>query len=146
MKLVGALNPWKDGQFSNVAADASPHVGYLGSFDDQGVAVIDTTDPAHPVLTDRPSTHITSDTATSDSADLDLVDRYLAVSHQPWTDGGFSGISVYDTAPDPYHPTLLRHVAVRTGSTPSNSTPRWSRAARMRTRMRSSSGPRRSSS
>jgi hypothetical protein len=34
MKLVGALNPWKDGQFSSVAADASRHVGYLGSFDD----------------------------------------------------------------------------------------------------------------
>ena len=45
MKLVGALNPWKDGQFSNVAADASRHVAYLGSFDDQGVAVIKTLDP-----------------------------------------------------------------------------------------------------
>src|ERR671931_2869870 len=67
MKLVGALNPWKDGQFSKVAADASRHVGYLGSFDDQGVAVIKTTDPAHPVLTDRLSTHIASGTETSDS-------------------------------------------------------------------------------
>src|SRR6266496_5176248 len=53
MRLVGALNPWKNGQFSNVAADAGRHVGYLGSYDDQGVAVIDTTDPTHPVLTDR---------------------------------------------------------------------------------------------
>src|SRR5438876_11147166 len=87
MKLVGALNPWKNGQFSNVAADASRAVGYLGSFDDQGVAVIKTTDPAHPVLTDVLSTHNTSQTQTSDSADLDLVGRYLAVSHQPWTDG-----------------------------------------------------------
>src|SRR5438128_4323058 len=85
MKLVGALNPWKNGQFSNVAADAARHVGYLGSFDDQGVAVIKTTDPTQPVLTDRLSTHITSDNETSDSADLDLVGRYLAVSHQPWT-------------------------------------------------------------
>src|SRR5919202_6938618 len=75
MQLVGALNPWKDGQFSNVAADASRHVGYLGSFDDQGVAVINTTDPTNPVLADRLSTHITSDTETSDSADLDLVGR-----------------------------------------------------------------------
>src|SRR5437899_6013471 len=97
MKLVGALNPWKNGQFSNVAADASRHVGYLGSYDDQGVAVINTSDAAHPALTDVLTTHITSDTATSDSADLDLVGRYLAVSHQPWTDGGFSGISIYDT-------------------------------------------------
>jgi len=115
MTLVGALNPWKDGQFSNVAADASRAVGYLGSFDDQGVAVIRTTDPAHPVLTDVLSTHITSETQTSDSADLDLAGRYLAVSHQPWTDGGFSGISIYDTAADPYHPTLLRRVALPGG-------------------------------
>src|SRR5262245_1327123 len=115
MTLVGALNPWKNGQFSNVAADAWRHVGYLGSFDDQGVAVINTTNPAHPVLTDVLSTHITSNAQTSDSADLDLQGRYLAVSHQPWTDGGFSGISVYDTAADPYHPTLLRRVALPGG-------------------------------
>src|SRR6266567_6133605 len=70
MKLIGALNPWKDGQFSNVAADASRHVGYLGSYDDQGVAVIDTSDATHPVLTDVLTTHIGSATATSDSADL----------------------------------------------------------------------------
>src|SRR5262245_24372281 len=89
MSLVGALNPWKNGQFSNVAADASRHVGYLGSFDDQGVAVIKTTDTAQPALMDVLTTHITSSTQTSDSADLDLVGRYLAVSHQPWTDGGF---------------------------------------------------------
>src|SRR5207247_3178188 len=95
MKLVGALNPWKNGQFSNVAADASRHVGYLGSFDDQGVAVIKTTDPARPVLRDVLSTHITSATQTSDSADLDLVGRYLAVRHQPWTDGGVAGIGIY---------------------------------------------------
>src|SRR5712691_3645193 len=115
MKLVGALNPWKNGQFSNVAADATRGVAYLGSFDDQGVAVISTSDPANPTLTDRLSTHITSDAYTSDSADLDLVGRYLAVSHQPWTSGGFSGISIYDTRSDPYHPTLLRRVALPGG-------------------------------
>jgi hypothetical protein len=116
MKLVGALNPWKNGQFSNVAADARRHVGYLGSYDDQGVAVIDTTDPTHPVLTDRLSTHISSDTSTSDSADLDLVGRYLAVSHQPWSDANaFSGISIYDTQADPYHPVLVRRVALPGG-------------------------------
>src|SRR6266498_2461574 len=116
MKLVGALNPWKDGQFSNVAADASRHVAYLGSFDDQGVAVISTVDPTDPVLTDRLSTHITSDALTSDSADLDLVGRYLAISHQPWNDeGAFAGISIYDTAADPYQPTLVRRVALPGG-------------------------------
>src|SRR6266508_3034405 len=104
MKLVGALNPWKDGQFSNVAADASRHVAYLGSFDDQGVAVINTTNPTDPTLTYRLSTHITSDALTSDSADLDLVGHYLAVSHQPWNDErAFAGISIYDTA-NPYNP------------------------------------------
>jgi hypothetical protein len=116
MKLVGALNPWKNGQFSNVAADASRHVGYLGSFDDQGVGVIDTRNPGQPVLTDVLSTHITSGALTSDSADLDLVGRYLAVSHQAWSaNGAFTGVSIYDTQPDPYHPVLLRHIAVPGG-------------------------------
>jgi hypothetical protein len=111
MKLVGALNPWKNGQFSNVAADAARHVAYLGSFDDQGVAVIDTRQPTSPVLTDVLSTRIGVD--TSDSADLDLVGRYLAVSHQWWSgENAFAGISIYDTGPDPYHPTLLRHIPI----------------------------------
>ncbi|MEO6715035.1 MAG: hypothetical protein ABIM89_16630 [Mycobacteriales bacterium] len=116
MKLVGALNPWRDGQFSNVAVDASRGIAYLGSYDDQGVAVISTADPTRPVLTDRLSTAITSPQATSDSADLDLVGRYLAVSHQPWSDeGAFGGISIYDTAGEPRHPTLLRRIAVGGG-------------------------------
>ncbi len=112
MQLVGALNPWKNGQFSNVAADANRHVAYLGSFDDQGVAVINTTDSAHPALTAVLSTHITSEAETSDSADLDLVGRYLAVSHQAWSaEGAFTGISLYDTLADPYHPALLQRIA-----------------------------------
>jgi len=116
MTLVGSLAPWPAGQYSNVAADATRHVAYLGSFDDQGVAVIDTRDPANPVLTDRLSTHITSDLLTSDSADLDRVGRYLAVSHQFWSpDGGFEGISVYDIDTDPYHPALLRRIAIPGG-------------------------------
>ena len=115
MKLVGALNPWKDGQSSNVAADASRHVAYLGSFDDQGVAVIDTTDPAHPALADVLSTHIGTG-HTSDSADVDTQAGYLAVSHQPWSDdGAFSGISIYDTDADPNHPTLVQRVALPGG-------------------------------
>jgi hypothetical protein len=139
MSLVGTLAPWVAGQYSNVAMDAARGVAYLGSFDDQGVAVIDTRDPARPVLTDRLSTHIhelgrrtvaspdatSGDQSaahaeeTSDSADLDLVGRYLAVSHQDhtFTDPplGFEGISVYDTAADPYHPTLLRRIEVPGG-------------------------------
>ena len=116
MTLVGALNPWKDGQFSNVAADAARRVAYLGSFDDQGVAVIDTSAPVTPVLRKVLSTHITTATSTSDSADLDLVGRYLAVSHQPWSDdGAFSGISVYDTQTNPYDPTLVRRIALPGG-------------------------------
>lgn len=115
MKLVGALNPWKNGQFSNVAADSTRHVAYLGSYDDQGIAVIDTIDPTAPFLTDRLSTHIRSDTDTSDSADLDLVGPYLAVSHQIWNGNGFEGVSVYNTFPDPYHPTLLRRIEIPGG-------------------------------
>jgi hypothetical protein len=116
MTFVGSLAPWPAGQYSNVAADATRHVAYLGSFDDQGVAVIDTRDPANPVLTDRLSTHITSDLLTSDSADLDRVGRYLAVSHQYWSPGGgFEGISVYDIDTDPYHPALLRRIAIPGG-------------------------------
>ncbi len=116
MILVGSLAPWTAGQYSNVAADATRHVAYLGSFDDQGVAVIDTRDPANPVLTDRLSTHITSDLLTSDSADLDQVGRYLAVSHQRSSaGGGFEGISVYDIGADPYHPILLRRIEIPGG-------------------------------
>lgn len=139
MSLVGTLAPWEAGQYSNVAADATRGVAYVGSWDEQGVAAIDTRDRAHPVLTDHLSTHITdsgfrSDAVPdatsgdlsgghleeiSDSADLDLVGRYLAVSHQDltFTDPpiGFEGISIYDTAGDPYHPTLLRRIEVRGG-------------------------------
>ena len=139
MSLVGALAPWEGGQYSNVAADAARGVAYLGSWDDQGVAVIDTRDPSRPVMTDHLSTHIhdaglrtaaepdatggDNTTAhleeTSDSADLDLVGRYLAVSHQDltFTDPpiGFEGITVYDTAADPYHPTMLRRIEVPGG-------------------------------
>ena len=139
MSLVGTLAPWEGGQYSNVAADATRGVTYLGSWDEQGVAVIDTRDPARPVLTDHLDTHIhdgdhrslaepdatdgTTSTAhleeTSDSADLDLVGRYLAVSHQDltFTDPpiGFEGISLYDTAADPFHPTLLRRIEVPGG-------------------------------
>ena len=120
MTLVGALNPWLNGQFSNVAADASRGVAYLGSFDDQGVAVIDTSNPTKPELTEVLSTHITSSSFTSDSADLDLVGRYLAVSHQPWFDDpsdpkSFTGVSVYDTQADPLHPVLLRRIPIEGG-------------------------------
>src|SRR5207247_9485954 len=116
MTLVGALVPWRRGPSSNVAADASRHVAYLGSFDDQGVAVIDTRDPGNPVLTDHLFTHITSDLLTSDSADLDRVGHYLAVSHQAWSGpGAFEGISVYDIGGDPYNPALLRRIAIPGG-------------------------------
>ena len=112
MQLVGTLAPWPNGQFSNVAADAARHVAYEGSYDDHGVAVIDTSNPARPVLTDTLSTVITGPADTSDSADLDLVGRYLAVSHQPWSSAAaFGGISVYDTLTDPRHPVLLRRIA-----------------------------------
>src|SRR5258705_13231615 len=58
MSLVGTLAPWEAGQFSNVAVDATRGVAYVGSWDHQGVAVIDTRDPGHPALTDHLSTFI----------------------------------------------------------------------------------------
>ena len=116
MALVGTLAPWDAGQYSNVAADASRHVAYLGSFDDQGVAVIDTRDPANPVMTDHLSTHIVNDVLISDSADLDVVGGRLAVSHQRLVRGpAFEGISVYDISSDPYHPVLLRRIPIPGG-------------------------------
>ncbi len=116
MAFVGSLAPWSAGQYSNVVPDAARHVAYMGSFDDQGVAVIDTRDPANPILTDRLSTHITSDVLISDSADLDHVGHRLAVSHQRLTRaGGFEGISIYDTGADPYHPSLLRRIEIPGG-------------------------------
>lgn len=119
MSLVGALAPWEAGQFSNVAVDATRGVAYVGSWDHQGVAVIDTRDPGHPALTDHLSTFIASPELRSDSADLDLMGRYLAVSHQNLMFGasaiGFEGISIYDTAADPYHPALLRRIAIAGG-------------------------------
>jgi hypothetical protein len=117
MQLVGTLSPWPDGQYSNVAADAARHVAYLGSYDDQGVAVISTADPSSPVLTDTLSTKISGPDDTSDSADLDLVGRYLAVSHQPWSNpDAFGGISVYDTAADPHRCAAPSIAPVRTGA------------------------------
>lgn len=77
------------------------------------MAVIDTRDKAHPVLTEHFLTR------PSDSADLDLVGRYLAVSHQDLSftipPTGFEGISIYDTEPDPRHPVFLRRIAVPGG-------------------------------
>jgi hypothetical protein len=117
MSLVGAINPWKNGQFSNVAPDSTRGVAYLGSFDDGGVGVIDARDAAHPVLSDRLSTkNINGSPDTSDSADLDLVGGYLAVSHQQWSGpNAFEGISIYDTHGDPFHPALLRHISIPGG-------------------------------
>jgi hypothetical protein len=34
MSLVGTLAPWPAGQYSNVAADATRGVAYMGSWDD----------------------------------------------------------------------------------------------------------------
>jgi hypothetical protein len=108
MTLVGSLQPWPDGNWSNVAIDAGRHVAYLGSFDTQGVAVIDVSDPASPVLTDTLSTDIVPG-IPSDSADVDVQGHYLAVSHQSF-EGGFSGVSIYDIGTDPFHPALYNRI------------------------------------
>lgn len=109
MTLVGHLQPWENGNWSNIAVDSNRDVAYLGSFDTQGVAVIDTTDPSSPVLTDVLSTEIVPG-FPSDSADVDVQGHFLAVSHQSF-EGGFSGVSIYDIGPDPHHPTLYQRIA-----------------------------------
>jgi hypothetical protein len=108
MELVGSLQPWPDGNWSNVAIDIGRHVVFLGSFDTQGVAVIDVSDPASPVLTDTLSTEIVPG-IPSDSADVDVQGHYLAVSHQSF-EGGFSGVSIYDIGTDPLHPVLYNRI------------------------------------
>jgi hypothetical protein len=40
------------------------------------------------------------------------VGRYVAVAHHPELGGAFGGVSFYDTAADPFHPTLLRRVGI----------------------------------
>ncbi|MEO5704560.1 MAG: hypothetical protein ABIZ52_05540, partial [Candidatus Limnocylindrales bacterium] len=108
MTLVGHLQPWADGNWSNVAVDTNRDVAYLGSFDGQGVAVIDTTNPSSPVLTAVLSTEIVPG-FPSDSADVDVQGHYLAVSHQSF-EGGFNGVSIYDIGLTPHHPTLYQRI------------------------------------
>ena len=112
MKLVGSLLPWQ-GQFGAVVVDANRGVAYMGSLDaNHGPAVIDIRNREHPVLSmDLGPAPQPDSGQLALSFDVDLVGRYLIVSHhQELGRNAFSGLSVYDTAADPFHPTLLRRI------------------------------------
>jgi hypothetical protein len=109
MRLVGNLRPW-EGEFTAVVVDADRHVAYMGTFDTRGVAVMDIRDRSNPVLTDELLAPQLPNNPT-DCIDVDLVGRYLLVSHHPiFGRDAFAGVSVYDTSADPYHPVLLRRI------------------------------------
>ena len=114
MRLVGSLVPWSGGQFGAVVVDAGRGVAYMGSLDPtHGVSVIDMRDRANPVLSIELATPNSNPDLFSTSYDVDLRGRYLLVAHhQALGIGAFAGVSVYDTSPDPFHPTLLRRIAV----------------------------------
>ena len=114
MRLVGSLLPWTEGEFGAVVVDASRNVAYLGSLSPfHGVAVINMTDRANPVLADElPSPTAGDFNALTTSYDVHLVGRYLLVAHHNDLLAGFHGVSVFDTSPDPFHPVLLRRIAI----------------------------------
>ena len=114
MQLVGQLLPWANGQFGGSVVDAARNVAYMGSLNpDHGVAVIDITDRANPVLVNElPPVTFDPNNALSGSYNLDLVGRYLLASHHNELLHGFGGVSVWDISGDPFHPTHLRDIQV----------------------------------
>jgi hypothetical protein len=114
MRLVGSLVPWSNGQFGAVVIDATRGVAFMGSLDaTRGVAVIDMRDRANPVLSTELAPPNPDPNNLSTSFDVDLVGRYLLVAHhQEFGRNAFTGVSVYDTSVDPFHPTLLRRIPV----------------------------------
>ena len=119
MQYVGSLNPYP-GAFSayaTVAVDTDRHVAYLASvFASQGVAVIDIHDPSHPVFVyEIPNPPPIDANNQPENGDVDLVGRYLAVSHHgQFGRQVFRGVAIYDTQPDPYHPTLVSTIPINT--------------------------------
>jgi hypothetical protein len=114
MRFVGSLTPIESGQYGAVVVNAGLGVAYLGSLSSShGVFVIDMRDRANPVLsTELPSPNGNDPNNLATSYDVDLVGRYLLVAHHNDLRNGFSGVSVYDISADPFHPTLLRRIAV----------------------------------
>ncbi|HYJ33727.1 MAG TPA: hypothetical protein VE326_10955 [Candidatus Binatia bacterium] len=115
MRLVGSLVPRENGMYGAVVVNAALGVAYLGSLQaTHGVSVIDMRDRAHPVLTTELAPPPPNDSNNqSTSYDVDLVGRYLLVAHhQEFGRNAFAGVSVYDISADPFHPTLLRRIAV----------------------------------
>ncbi|HEU5311729.1 MAG TPA: hypothetical protein VFV24_09780, partial [Candidatus Eisenbacteria bacterium] len=115
MQYVGSLNPYPEGAvFSTVAVDTDRDVAYMANvFDPHGVSVIDIHDPSLPVFVyEIPNPGTINANNQPSPADVDLVGRYLAVTHHPLFGlQAFKGVAIYDTQPDPYHPTLISLIA-----------------------------------
>ena len=115
--LVGSNGLMVGSQTSDIDVDPSRAIAYLGSFVDLGVAVVDIRDRANPLVVKILSTdYVGADdrVASSDSADVDLHGNLLAVASQPFSEGGFGGVSLYDVG-DVYNPVFKGQV--RTGGT-----------------------------
>jgi len=119
MQYVGSLNPYPGtfATYGTVAVDTDRHVAYMaGAFSDRGVAAMDISDPSHPVLVyEIPNPGPIDQNNSPGPDDVDLVGRYLAVSHHPnFGLQAFRGVAIYDTQPDPFHPTLLHAITMST--------------------------------
>jgi hypothetical protein len=118
MDLVGGNGLFVGSQTSDLDVDPARDVAYVGSFVDLGVAVVDITDRARPVVATVLSTDYVGAPDdrrnSSDSADLDLLGDLLAVANQPFGEDGFGGVSLYDVSV-PLAPVFLGRIA--TGGT-----------------------------
>jgi hypothetical protein len=115
MRYVGSVVPIENGTYGTVVVNATLGVAYLGSLDaNHGVFVIDMRDRENPVLaTELPPPPPNDLNNKSTSYDVDLRGRYLLVAHhKEFGLSAFSGVSVYDIAADPFHPTFLRRIAI----------------------------------
>ena len=112
LDLVGGNGLMVGSQTSDIDADPTRDVAYLGSFVDLGVAVVDISDRAHPSVVGILSTdYVGADdrVSSSDSADVDLNGNLLAVASQAFTEDAFAGVSLYDIT-DPFEPLFLSQV------------------------------------
>jgi len=119
MQFVGELTPYPGtfATYSTVAVDTDRHVAYMsGVFSEHGVSVMNISDPSHPFFVyEIPNPGPIDQNNEPSPADVDLVGRYLAVSHHPnFGLQAFRGVAIYDTQPDPFHPTLIHTITMST--------------------------------
>ena len=110
MDLVGGNGLFVGSQTSDLDVDPARDLAVVGSYVDMGVAVVDISDRARPVVAAVLSTDYVGApddrVGSSDSADVDLQGDLLAVASQPFGAGGFGGVSLYDLS-EPFDPVFL---------------------------------------